>query len=309
MARRRKTDGLLVALISSPWWVSVVLGCVVYVAMRWVIPSIFESHPVLAGIAMLSQSISWISFLAFLFIGAIAFVRSRTADWNSGNFGNAHIAQRARHEPPVPLHKPSVKIFDLPSASGSGNSNQTMVEVPTWTLEALRTLEWKRFELLTARYYQIVGFRSETIRCGADGGIDVKLFKTDPNKPLAIVQCKAWNTYSVGVKEVRELLGVMTHEKIGRGIFITTSTYTKDALSFGSANPIQLLDGADFLRKILELPKDEQDSLLRYAFDGDYKTPTCASCGLKMTRRDSKRGPFWGCLNYPRCKNTFAIKN
>jgi restriction system protein len=169
-------------------------------------------------------------------------------------------------------------------------------------------LEWKRFELLCAKYYEAVGFKSETLRCGADGGIDVKLFKIDPTKPLAVVQCKAWNSHSVGVKEIRELLGVMAHEQAGRGVFITTSTYTKDALEFGSANPIQLLDGTGFVIKLRDLPKERQDALLKFAFEGDYKTPTCPSCGIKMTKRDGKRGAFWGCVNYPRCKSTFVIR-
>jgi restriction system protein len=177
----------------------------------------------------------------------------------------------------------------------------------SWTLQALRALEWKRFELLCAKYYEVVGFQFEIIRCGADGGIDVKLFKIDPAKPIEIVQCKAWNTYSVGVKEVRELLGVMAHEKVGRGIFITTSTYTSDALAFGGANPLQLLDGQGFVRKIRDLPQDQQDTLRQFAFEGDCRTPTCASCGIKMTRRESKRGVFWGCLHYPRCKSRFPI--
>jgi hypothetical protein len=79
-----------------------------------------------------------------------------------------------------------------------------------WSLELLRRIEWKRFEELTAAFYRAIGLRSETIRCGADGGIDAKLFKGDSPDPTAIVQCKAWNARPVGVKPVRELLGVMT---------------------------------------------------------------------------------------------------
>ncbi|MEX5746172.1 hypothetical protein [Massilia sp. X63] len=27
-----------------------------------------------------------------------------------------------------------------------------------------------------------------------------------------------------------------------------------------------------------------------------------------MTARDSKRGPFWGCVHYPRCKTTLTMR-
>lgn len=177
-----------------------------------------------------------------------------------------------------------------------------------WSTGALRTLEWKRFELLCARYYEAVGFTTATRAAGPDRGIDVMLFKTDPAKPLAIVQCKAWNTQPVGVKEIRELLGVMVHEGVERGIFLTTGAFTQDALQFGAANPIQLLDGDAFTKKLLDLPIEKQKALLGFAFAGDYRTPTCASCGTKMIGRDSKRGPFWGCIHYPRCKTTLAMR-
>ena len=169
-------------------------------------------------------------------------------------------------------------------------------------------LEWKRFELLCAEYYEAVGFKTETLDAGPDGGIDIKLFKLDPTKPLAIVQCKAWNTTQVGVKEIRELLGVMAHKQIGRGIFATTGTYTKDAIDFGATSPIQLLDGPTLTNKILDLPLEKQNALLQFAFEGDYRTPSCASCGVKMLARDSKRGAFWGCPHYPHCKTTLRMR-
>jgi restriction system protein len=55
-----------------------------------------------------------------------------------------------------------------------------------------------------------------------------------------------------------------------------------------------MLNGEGLLKKIRDLPQGNQDSLLKFAFEGDYKTPTCASCGIKMTKRDGKCGSFWG---------------
>jgi restriction system protein len=194
------------------------------------------------------------------------------------------------------------------TAGGMGKNSKGAKRFNTWSLDALRALEWKRFELVCARYYELVGFQPKTTGAGADGGIDIRLFKTDPAKPIAIVQCKAWNASDIDVKEIRELLCVIASEKVSRGIFITTGCYTREARDFGEANPMQLLDGATFLSKISEMPPDQQDSLLKFAFDGDFSTPTCASCGIKMVKRDSKHGPFWGCLNFPRCRSKFHIR-
>ncbi|MES2538471.1 MAG: restriction endonuclease [Pseudomonadota bacterium] len=308
MARRRKNDeGLADVLVTMPWWISVGLGMFGFIGMRWIFPAMLPT--LLKSLAPAIQSTAWLPLILFGFLGLLSFVRSKTKAQ-----GRVTIDR-----PSVPYNKsrvePSAQTphFDLNAkwdrggtdADESATINKTLNQ---WTIEALRELEWKRFELLCAKYYEAVGFKSVTIHSGADGGIDIKLFKVDPNNPIAIVQCKAWNTLSVGVKEIRELLGVMAHEKVNRGIFIITGSFSKDALSFGATNPIQLLDGAGFLRKIQELPEDRQEALLRYAFDGDYKTPTCASCGIKLIKRDSKRGAFWGCSNYPRCKNKIYIK-
>ncbi|MFS0755879.1 MULTISPECIES: restriction endonuclease [Noviherbaspirillum] len=307
MARRRKKEGWATILVMLPWWVSAAAGCLAFAGMRWIIPSVFARHPFLVALGALSHALAWLALLLFGLLAAIAFVRSQTSGGSKPTARRTGMVLGARREPVV--SSPPAKIDP-----GWGHSNQNAGPLPvfgkafdSWTLEALRALEWKRFELLCAKYYEAVGFQSETLRCGADGGIDIKLFKIDPTKPIAIVQCKAWNAYSVGVKEVRELLGVMAHEKVGRGIFITTSTYTNDALTFGGANPMQLLDGPGFLNKILGLPQGQQDALRKAAFDGDYRTPTCASCGIKMTRRESQRGAFWGCVHYPRCKSRFPF--
>ncbi|WP_290367796.1 topoisomerase DNA-binding C4 zinc finger domain-containing protein [Cupriavidus taiwanensis] len=44
--------------------------------------------------------------------------------------------------------------------------------------------------------------------------------------------------------------------------------------------------------------------MLAQAFKGDYRTPTCTACGVKLVEREGKGGPFWGCRKYPRCKVT-----
>lgn len=307
MGRRNKDKELVEILLVLPWWVNIGLGIAGYFGLRWFFPSMLP--PLMKGMVPAIQSIAWIPLLLFSFFGLLSFSRARSSTRVSSA---AHTRRSQTTERPTEIlvGRPAGKL-----GHAWGNHVVVLAEPghgaqasERWSIEALRELEWKRFELLCAKYYEVMGFKSETLRCGADGGIDVKLYRIDPTKPLAIVQCKAWNSAQVGVAPVRELLGVMTSEKVGRGVFLTTSTFTKEALAFAAANPIQLLDGPEFVRKICDLPEDAQSGLLRFAFAGDYATPTCASCGIKMIRRDSKRGAFWGCRNYPRCKSNFAIR-
>jgi restriction system protein len=56
------------------------------------------------------------------------------------------------------------------------------------------------------------------------------------------------------------------------------------------------------------LPEVSKNKLLALAVAGDYRTPTCSQCGVKMVKRKSKRGAFWGCMNYPTCRQRLAIK-
>lgn len=315
---RRKKEGLVEVLIQLPWHWNIVLGVMTFIVLRWIIPAFFSGNPILAGFAIASRGLAWMALVAFTLIGLIALVRGLDAAAKTvpkgavpnmlADFGRSPTSASRKLSPEWGR---SASHAAYASAKEQAAAKQTPpgadAEFSAWTTDALRALEWKRFELLCARYYEAVGFKSETLRCGADGGIDIKLYKIDPTKPLAIVQCKAWRS-PVGVKEIRELFGVMAHEKVGRGIFITTSTYTKDALAFGAANPIQLLDGASFIQKLQELPQHSRVTLFNAAFDGDYRTPTCASCGIKMVRREGKSKAFWGCMNFPRCTNMLEIK-
>jgi len=181
------------------------------------------------------------------------------------------------------------------------------LDTSRWSLKLLRALEWKRFELVCAAYFESLGFTARTARAGADGGVDIHLFAKGAQKPEIIVQCKAWNTYKVGIKPIRELFGVMAREQVAEGIFITTGTFTAEARSFPKENELHLVDGEDLLKKIQSLPEDRQAALLSVATKGDFTTPTCPSCAIKMIRRENKKDntAFWGCSNYPRCRQTF----
>jgi restriction system protein len=154
-----------------------------------------------------------------------------------------------------------------------------------------------------AGLFERLGFVTKSATCGADAGIDIHLYRPPSDQPVNIVQCKAW-TKKVGVKVIRELRGVMTSERVAKGIFVTTSTYSDDAIAFAKANQIYLMNGDAVLKAILKLTEEQQASLLQRATAGDYTTPTCASCGVKMVAKKGRVSgkPFWGCVNYPKCK-------
>jgi len=180
-----------------------------------------------------------------------------------------------------------------------------------WNIELLNALEWKRFEGVIARYYELIGYRSEFTRMGADGGVDVVLYQQGVQTPAIIIQCKSWSN-KVGVKAIRELYGVMAGEGIEYGVFATTSGYTQEAIDWADGKRLQLMNGDDFITAFNQLPEDKKIQLLQFATSGEYTTPSCPSCDTKMIQRTAKKGKsagsvFWGCTTYPRCKQAFKI--
>lgn len=181
-----------------------------------------------------------------------------------------------------------------------------------WSESVLQMIEWKRFEIVTKEFLNMTGYEARETMVGADGGVDIRVTKRGDDAFQGIVQCKAWNAYKVGVKPVRELYGVMAAEKIRNGMLITSGTFTADAEEFAKGK-VMLIPGWKFLELIRKLPEEKRQRLLEVALEGDYQTPTCPQCDIKMALRESKKGRnagehFWGCVRYPRCKQTLIYK-
>jgi restriction endonuclease Mrr len=74
------------------------------------------------------------------------------------------------------------------------------------------------------------------------------------NVSLTVVQVKQY-TAVIGVQHVRELRGAMEDKKAGRGVLVTTSTFTKDAKVLGQrfGGQVQLIDGPELVYLIKEV--------------------------------------------------------
>jgi restriction system protein len=191
---------------------------------------------------------------------------------------------------------------------GSGTSRpRSKLHASLWTPELLKRLDWRRFEELCAAYFGTLGFRTELAGASADGGVEIRVYEQGAKRASLIVQCKPWNAYGVGIKEARGLRGLMASANVGEGALVTPGKFTQEARNFAGKEKITLIDGAEFLGKIAALAPEKALALLEVAMQGDFLTPTCPSCGIKMiSRKSTTHGrPFWGCRNYPGCKQTF----
>jgi hypothetical protein len=180
-----------------------------------------------------------------------------------------------------------------------------------FTKELLDALEWRRFEQLVTGYFEKTGLEAKRSHVGADGGVDIKLHKIGESRPYAYVQCKAWHVYTVGVKPVRELFGVMAADGIGTGYFVTTGTFTGEAHDFVTNRDMKLVTGEYLLEKLNSLVEADRSELLFQITRGDYRTPTCPRCDIKMVLRKGSDGEFWGCPNFSKrysCRQTFKLR-
>lgn len=182
-----------------------------------------------------------------------------------------------------------------------------------WDDTILKIIEWRRFEKVTKEFLSMTGFVATETKTGADGGVDIRVHKVGNPDAIGIIQCKAWHTYKVNIKIVRELFGVMASERIKMGMVITSGEFTSEAVEFGNSNKLKLVSGRQFLELIKRFPEEKQQHLLNVALEGDYSTPTCPQCDVKLVKRESSKGKsaggyFWGCVNYPRCKQTLVYK-
>jgi restriction system protein len=297
-------------------------------------PVMWESNMLLKPMASGVAGLAWLLLGVFLVIGAFVFAAQKaatkaetdsesSAKWipgmwpgRQGTPGTANqpqerrepvdLSQKAVAEPEIPIKRVPLAEPQYDLSSQKERSARPKLE---WSLELVRDIEWKRFEDLCPKFYETKGIRSECTALGPDGGIDIRLYQ-DGERATSIVQCKAWGARFVGVKPVRELLGVMTHEKIEKAFFMTSGQFSDEAKEVAKSNRITLIDGQMLLMMIKRLSGEQQSALLEFATAGDYTTPTCPSCAVKMRKVSGKasRPDFWGCGNFPKCRQILGMR-
>lgn len=96
---------------------------------------------------------------------------------------------------------------------------------------ALDEMSWREFERLCYLYFEAKGYKPQATSQGADGGVDLILIdKKNYNAKIA-VQIKHYKGgKTITVELIRELYAAKNNHKCLFAYFITTSSFTKDAL-------------------------------------------------------------------------------
>lgn len=106
----------------------------------------------------------------------------------------------------------------------------------------------REFEQLVERLYNKMGYETYLTSPQNDGGRDVIAnIKTTAKKEHLRIECKRYNK-PVGIAIARSLLGVVSDEKVNKGVLITTNRFTKGAKDFECRNPrLELISGDELV--------------------------------------------------------------
>lgn len=203
-------------------------------------------------------------------------------------------ARPYRPKPPRPAARPAPAPQDpVPVAPAQ------------WSLQVIRALEWKRFEELCAAFYREKGIRNHATPLGILGGPDLRLLEDDGFAPTAIVLCRSGSQGPARVETVREMFALRELEAVSRGFILAAAGFTPEARALAQSEGVGMIDGRLLLAMIQRLPAEAQQRLWDFATRGDYTTPTCPHCGIKMVPRQQAALPVWVCRQAPDCTHTF----
>ena len=108
------------------------------------------------------------------------------------------------------------------------------------------------FERLVVTLLTTMGYGGSLADAGraigktGDGGVDGVIKEDKLGLDLLYIQAKRWDDTTVGSPEIQKFVGALYGKKAKKGIFITTSTFSKAAVEYaaGLDSKIILIDGA-----------------------------------------------------------------
>ncbi len=111
-------------------------------------------------------------------------------------------------------------------------------------MQQLLKLSPKEFELWVADYFRAKGFKAVE-RVGGTGDLGVDIRCRDSQNQLVVIQCKRYQPANkIGSPEIQKFFGMMIHHNAAKGIFVTTSSYTRNAKELALARNIELIEGS-----------------------------------------------------------------
>ncbi len=120
------------------------------------------------------------------------------------------------------------------------------------TLAKLKSMSPKEFEYTIAELLSRLGYKDVKV-IGGSGDLAVDIIAKYRDDRV-VVQCKRYTSRKVGSPELQMFIGMMVTEyKASKGIYITTSSFTRDAIELARRHRIELWDGNKLIDMLMNI--------------------------------------------------------
>ncbi len=128
-------------------------------------------------------------------------------------------------------------------------------------LERVKAMPPVFFEQLIVQLMLSLGYggtmedAGQTLGKSGDGGVDGVIKQDKLGLDKIYLQAKRWNEGTVGSKEVQAFVGALSGQGASKGVFITTSVFSKQAAEYAKNNhafKVSLVDGIELARLMID---------------------------------------------------------
>lgn len=159
-----------------------------------------------------------------------------------------------------------------------------------------------QFEEYLAVLFRKHGYKAKITKSSGDYGADLILIK---NGEKTVVQAKRYSQ-KVGIKAIQEIVAAKNYYKADKSMVITNNYFTAPAIELAESSNVELIDRKKLIKMLSKL--NPNGTVVNPVEVKKSVAPICEYCKVEMVLRKSKTGnEFYGCVNFPSCKNTKSI--
>ena len=169
-------------------------------------------------------------------------------------------------------------------------------------IDDIDSMDGIQFEYYLKELYLSRGFGVEVTSASGDYGADLLLTKAGKR---IVVQAKRY-TKDVGIKAVQEVIGAKSYYKADEAWVVSNSYFTKAARELAYKGNVLLVDRDELIDFILvfnpSIEKANPAKMNQSVISSHGQT--CVKCGSPMVLKKGRRGAFYGCSSFPKCRYT-----
>jgi len=164
-------------------------------------------------------------------------------------------------------------------------------------------MDGRQFEHYLGHLFKSHGYSVNVTKAAGDYGADLVISKEGKK---IVVQAKRYSK-NVGLKAVQEAHAAVNHYGAVEAWVVTNSGFTEQAVTLARSNKVKLLSRNDLIEMILKMNPGAAPSPKQVIETLPKEEMSCDRCGNTMVIRNGSRGKFYGCSNFPKCRNVKVV--